>query len=97
VASDDDPQPWISVDVGRPRTFDRVCLREKFNRIRSVETPAEDGGGWRTLFRGADLDALSLCLPEPVTARKVRLLVTGSSKDGDGKFQGSGVQEFDIY
>ncbi len=97
TARDDDAQPWIEVDLGAPRTFDQVCLREKFTRIRGFRIEAEQDGTWRRLFEGGELDAFSLHLPAPVTARKVRLLVTSSIREKGVSFPGPGLQEFDLY
>ena len=97
MARNDDPRPWLALDLGAPRTFDQVCLREKFTRIRGFQLQAEQGGAWRTLYAGRELDAFSLHLPESVTAQKVRLLVTESIREEGVSFQGPGLQEFDLY
>ena len=97
VAEDGDAQPWIELDLGRPRAFDRVVLREKFNRIRAFKLQAAGDGGWRTFFEGAALDTFSLHLPEPIVARKVRLVVTDSFREEGERFQGPGLQAFDLH
>jgi alpha-L-fucosidase len=97
TAADDDPQPWLVVDLGMPRTFDVICLREKFNRIHGFRIEIDGEGGWRTIHEGKSLDALTIALPDPVTARRLRLVVTESPRDGAEKFQGPGIQEFDVY
>lgn len=81
----------------RPRAFDTISLREKFNRIRGFRIEIQDGDTWRTIHEGRALDLFTLSLPEPVTARKIRLVVTDAVRSVGEKFQGPGIQEFDLY
>jgi alpha-L-fucosidase len=97
TAADDDATPWLEVDLGRPRTFDTISLREKFNRIRGFRIEIQDGDAWRTIHEGRALDLFTLSLPQPVTARKIRLVVTDAVRAGGETFQGPGIQEFDLY
>jgi hypothetical protein len=97
MAQETDRQPWIQLDLGKPRDFDRIYMREKFNRIRSFKIQIEVKDAWKTVFQGAELDVLAVALPERLTAQKVRLLVTEYLKEGEGVLRGPGIQEFDIY
>jgi hypothetical protein len=49
------------------------------------------------IHEGRALDLFTLSLPEPVTARKIRLVVTDAVRTVGEKFQGPGIQEFDLY
>ena len=97
MARENDVQPWIAVDMGMPHVFDRVVLREKFNRIRAFKIQVQNGGEWRTIHAGTELDLLSLSLPQPLSAQKVRLLIDSYVPDGEGALRGPGLQEFDVY
>lgn len=97
IAEDADAEPWIEVDLGKPDTFDVVRLREKFNRIRSFKLQIAGNGGWHTFHEGAELDVLSLRLAEPLTAQKVRVLITSHRNDRTDRFQGPGLQTFDLF
>ncbi len=97
TASDDDREPWLEVDLGQPRTFDTLHLREKFNRIRAFRIQIATGDSWQTIHEGKGLDVFTLALPQPVTTQKVRLVVSESVREGQDKFQGPGLQEFDLF
>lgn len=71
-----DPQPWIEVDIGAPQTFQRISISELYGQIRGWELQHHDGDGWKTLHAGDAVDNLSVLLTEPVTAQRVRLLIT---------------------
>jgi hypothetical protein len=64
-------------------------------RRRTLDIDGE--GGWRSIHEGESLDAVTVVLPQPVTARRLRLVVTESLRDGQKKFQGPDIQEFDIH
>lgn len=97
MARADDPQPWIAVDLGRSATFSRIRLHEKFNRIRSFQLQVEKDARWETIHAGTSLDVFSLCLASPVTAQRIRLLITAHDPDGEAPLCGPGLQEFDIH
>ena len=77
TAKADDPKPWIALDLRKPRAFREIYLVEKHTRIRKFEIQARDEktGKWKTLYRGRRMNYTSVRLPEPVTARKVRVLI----------------------
>lgn len=71
-----DPQPWIEVDIGTPQAFQRVAITELYGQIRAYELQRHDGTGWKTFYAGDTVDTLSVHLTDPVTAQRVRLLIT---------------------
>ncbi len=91
-AAEDDPQPWLEADLGQPRRIHHVYLREKFNRVAAFELQYHTGSAWQTCHRGTEIDTFQLQLPAPITARRVRLVVTGRTADGP-----PGIHEFDLY
>jgi len=96
IAKNDDPKPWIELDFGKPATFRRIALREKVSRIDSFEIQVSTpDGSWKTVYSGGELGNFSLLLPEPVTVRKVRLLVTRYHSDQPD--QGPGIHTFDVF
>jgi len=72
----DDPEPWIEVDIGKPRTFQRVGITELFGQIRAYQLQYHDGAGWKTFDAGDTVDNLHVHLAKPITAQRVRLLIT---------------------
>ncbi|WP_301130374.1 alpha-L-fucosidase [Streptomyces cacaoi] len=67
-----------------PYTFDRIALGEdirKGQRVEgfTVEARTDEGGGWRKIASGTTVGHRRiLALPEPVTARDVRVRITAS-------------------
>jgi len=75
----DDPQPWLEVDLREPRTFQRVAITELYGKIRGYELQYHHRGAWNTFYRGDTLENLSVHLLRPITAQRVRLLITGTN------------------
>ncbi len=71
----DQPTAWLEVDLERPYTFDRAWLNEPHDRIREFELQAERDGAWETFHRGTTIGEDCELTFEPVTARRVRLVV----------------------
>ena len=75
-----DEQPWIEVDIGAPETFSRVGITELFGKVRSYELQYYDGKDWKTFYsQNSTIDNLSVHLAQPITAQRVRLLITKTS------------------
>ncbi len=86
-AIDDDPdtrwatdggtkQAWLEVDLGAPRTFSSVVIREwagDDKRIQSFQLQYRQGSEWRTFFTGTTIGTDFKKSFPPVTARFVRL------------------------
>ena len=63
-------QGWLAVDLGGPRTIDRACLSEAYDRIEQFELQAERDGRWETFARGGKIGSgLELKFP-PVAVQK---------------------------
>lgn len=91
-ATDDDPNSYwatpdgaktgsLTLDFGRPETFDRVEIQEPIflgQRVRSFEIQVRDGADWRTVAQGTTVGHKRLLRLDPQTAREVRLVVTDS-------------------
>ena len=75
----DDPQPWLEVDIGKPRRIRRVGITELYGQARAYKLQYHDGTAWKTFYEGRNLGYLQLQLPQPITARRVRLLITATS------------------
>ncbi|MBI3922004.1 MAG: alpha-L-fucosidase [Armatimonadetes bacterium] len=64
---------WLEVDLGKPRTFNRILILESpWNRVRKFQLQYLDGEVWRTFHEGTTLGEFQLRF-EPVTARSFRL------------------------
>ena len=86
-----DTLPTLTVDLGAPKTFNRIAIFEymdtrdsgngftnyRTNRIRQYTVDVQQDGEWRTVYYGdAPMgDCKSIRLPQSVTARQVRLRV----------------------
>ncbi len=67
---------WLEVDLGADATFRRAVINEEgWNRIEEFELQAWEGTAWRSFARGTTVGKRELVFP-PVTARRVRLLIT---------------------
>ncbi|NLS96748.1 MAG: hypothetical protein GXX96_31830 [Planctomycetaceae bacterium] len=71
----DQPTAWIEVNLGGVYTFDRAWINEPHDRIREFELQAEQDGEWKTFCRGTTIGEDCEFSFEPVTARRVRLVV----------------------
>jgi hypothetical protein len=66
---------WLEVDLGEPRTFNRVLILENpWNRVRKFQLQYRDGETWRTFHEGTTLGEFHLRF-DPITAQYVRLNV----------------------
>jgi len=95
MAKTDDKKPWIALDLGTPKTFQRINFFEKFNRIKRWELQIKKGDTWETIATGNELARLSIELPQPVTAQHIRLVISDYFSDTPN--QGPGIREFDIF
>ena len=80
-ATDDDAHaPTLTVDFGKPTTFDVVRLGEYIplgQRIEAVTVEARDGDAWKPLASATSIGYQRLIrLPAPVTASQIRFTVT---------------------
>lgn len=82
-ATDDSVKtPSLVVNMHHAKTFDVIRLRENIKlgqRIDSVAVDAFEDGQWKQIAAATSIGANRLIrLPEPVTAQKVRLRITGA-------------------
>ena len=86
-----DKQPWLMLDLWKPVVFSRVGIRELYGQIRGYKLQYLDGDEWKTFYEGKRVDQLQIQLQKPVTARKVRLLITET--DGNPP----SIVKFDLF
>ena len=94
-AKGDDKRPWIELDMGKPKTFNKISILEKFNRIKYFMLQYEKDGKWITFYKGHEIGHMSLAIPKPITAQKVRLQIMMWVSDTPG--EGPGIRQFDIW
>jgi alpha-L-fucosidase len=71
---DGDPDPWVEIDLGRPRKFARAQIMELADRVRSfvIETRASSSDPWREAYRGTTIGTQRQSDFDRVTGRYVR-------------------------
>lgn len=87
----DDKQPWIQVDMGRPVTFSKVGIRELFGQIREFKIQIFKKDKWVTIFKGETLDTLFIDFGKKYKASKVRLLITKTNGEQPS------IVKFDLF
>jgi len=94
-AKPEDRTPWIEVDLGKPKKFNKVTILEKFNRIKEYQLQYLKDGKWVVFHEGSGLGQKSVALAKPVTSQKVRIqiILWGT----DNVRTGPGIREFDIW
>lgn len=73
---------WLEVDLGQPRTFQRVVVKQAFpelERIQQFAIEYWDGGEWQACYHGDVMAATLDARFPPVTAQRVRLNITQST------------------
>jgi alpha-L-fucosidase len=84
---------WLEVDLGAPKTFDRVVILQAFPELRRVRRFAVEywqDGAWHACWSGKELGAkLSATFPA-VTAQRVRLNITEAT-------EGPTIWEFRLF
>ncbi len=72
-------QATLTVDLGRPKTFDRALLQEETKlgqRVRAFAIEVWDGDAWRRIATGTTIGYKRLLRFPAVTTSRVRLLIT---------------------
>jgi len=95
ISKASDQQPWIELDFGEPKTFNKVTLQEKFDRTKCFELQYFKDGNWVTFHKGLELGTFAVVLPKPVTAQKVRLRIICYASDNPS--EGAGLRKFDVW
>ncbi|MDZ7317443.1 MAG: alpha-L-fucosidase [candidate division KSB1 bacterium] len=81
AANPRDPQPTLTVDLGRPTTFDRILLQEPIRLGQRISRFSVEGlvdGKWQKLAEGTTIGYKRLLRIEPVTVQRLRLVILGS-------------------
>ena len=86
-----DKQPWLEVDLGAPKTFSKISIRELFGQVRLFEIQIFKNGEWVPVYKGKNLDNLYVHLKKPVTAQRVRLLILETSGEAPS------ISWFDLF
>ncbi len=80
----EEPGPWYRVDLGQPRTFSRVTVRNRGDALLERAIPlvlevSDDGATWREVARRGDAFAVWEARFPPATARYLRARVDRTS------------------
>ncbi len=78
-AAEDDKQPWIEIDLGRPEKISKILLFESGSNIRSFELQYMEVTQWKTFNKGTNIGAKSEIIVNPVEAQIIRLQITSFS------------------
>jgi alpha-L-fucosidase len=74
--------PTVTIDLGSPKTFDLIRVREPIQlgqRVESFSVDAYSGGNWNEIGSATSIGSCRIIrLAKPVTAEKVRLRITHS-------------------
>jgi len=82
---------WLEVDLGSPQTFGEAFISEAIGeRIQRFELQREVGGEWVAFVRGQRIGEAARFTFEPVTTRRVRLLILEA---GDAP----SIREFQLF
>ena len=89
-AAEEDTNATLEIDMGKPVTFSQIQIMEKFNRIRAFELQYFSDNRWISFYKGGKMNLFSM-KHKPVTAQKVRLLVTETEGGG------AAIKMFDLF
>jgi alpha-L-fucosidase len=85
-----DKEPWLQIDMGKPKTFDRIRLRENAGTTRAFIVEYKKDGRWIPLHEGKGLELFNLQLPAAVTTQVVRIRFTEFT-------EAPGIHTFHVY
>ncbi len=90
LAGEEDTESWIEVRANRPLTFDRVVIQEAIQlgqRVREYAIEVPDGERWTPIHSGTSIGHKKIdILGEPVTARRIRLVLRATAPPGLRQF-----------
>ena len=96
MSKNTDQQPWLELDLGKAKTFNKITIVEKYDRAKKFMLQYLDASGkWITFHDGLQLGTFELALATPITARKVRLWIIWYASDNQQ--EGAGLKEFDLW
>jgi alpha-L-fucosidase len=78
AAGRDQTTGWLEIDLGRPVTFSTAELQEAISlgqRVAEYHLDYWNGSAWKTIARGTTIGCKKLDHFNPVTARRVRLVI----------------------
>jgi alpha-L-fucosidase len=83
---------WLEVDLGTPKTITQAFIQElpwgDYSPVTSFSISYEGKGGWKTAAIGTTIGkSLTVRLPKPVTAKKIRLLIKAEGRPAIAEFQ----------
>lgn len=83
-ARDGDSDPWVEVDLGRPRKVARMTASELADRVKafSIEYRNDPADGWKTAYTGTVIGKSCKAEFERITARYVRLHILSYTGPG---------------
>ncbi|HVV00307.1 MAG TPA: discoidin domain-containing protein, partial [Verrucomicrobiae bacterium] len=90
AAPDDVTNAWLQLDFGAPVTFNKTVVQQFLDRITSYELQYWNGTAWVRILDGGQLGSARIDTFAPVTASKVRLLITGATTVAS-------IYEFAVY
>ena len=82
AAKQGDAQPTITIDLGKPTTFDRVMLQEPIRlgqRISGFRVEARIDGKWQAVAEGTTIGYKRLLRIEPITADRLRVTILSAN------------------
>lgn len=94
--------PWISVDLGAPKTFQSFVIEWEKTNITGFQIQTKDtSGAWSPIYTKSGTDKITnvenvIHLDAPVTAQDVRLAITGY-EDAVPGWKSVSIYEFQIY
>jgi alpha-L-fucosidase len=90
-----DKMPWLEINFGQQKTFNKVTILEKLDRIKYYKLQYQSGDKWITFHSGTELSRLDLALEKPITTQKVRLKIIYWTSDN--REDGPGIRVFDFW
>jgi len=73
-------QAWLEADLGKPKEFSKVVIKEWGDRIMSFELQYKSGEEWKTIFKGEKVGKDFKKTFPAVTAQVVRLNIMDASE-----------------
>jgi PKD repeat protein len=86
---------WLALDFATPIPFDTIVLAEAINRIQGYTLQYWDGSGWQGFVTGTTIGAETTRTFAPLTAQRVRLVITSLS--GSASWATPTLYEFEVY
>jgi hypothetical protein len=97
--TDNGPQTeeWLQVEFREKKTFNRVVLKEYLDRITAYRLEYWNGVAWIELVAGKEIGVARPREFAPVTADKVRVVITKTKPDSFGMGRNAALNAFEVY